>query len=130
MKSIICWVGILLFIIGCSPSAPLEKFQEMCPEIDELCEEDFIRMCELSCERICPGIIGIVNIPIPVPSEPWYEKGKVYRIHGEIYTYEELEKLSILTEEDIGDTIARWIGAGYPLTLKTYIEKYYENASN
>ena len=33
----------------------IEQFKNMCPEIDELCEKDFIRMCRYS----IPEIIGI-----------------------------------------------------------------------
>ena len=33
----------------------IEQFKSMCPEIDELCEQDFIRMCRYS----IPEIIGI-----------------------------------------------------------------------
>ena len=30
-------------------SQPINDFKQMCPEIDELCYEDFVQLCELSC---------------------------------------------------------------------------------
>mgnify|MGYP001561770520 FL=1 len=38
-----------------SPKAEVNLIKEMCPEIDEICEQDFIRMCRYS----IPEIIGI-----------------------------------------------------------------------
>jgi len=54
---IFCFIiGITLTLLstnGWKEKNSLEKIQEMCPEIDEICEEDFIELCELSCYETC-----------------------------------------------------------------------------
>ncbi len=47
MKRLILIV-ILFLLVGCVTKEPtVKQFQEMCPEIDEICEEDFNNLCEL-----------------------------------------------------------------------------------
>jgi len=43
--------------------AKIEQLQEMCPEIDELCEEDFLNLCELSYPEIIGKYMGYNSLP-------------------------------------------------------------------
>ena len=46
-------IGIVLTLLFANEFGGSKvDFPENCPEIDELCEEDFIRMCELTCPEI------------------------------------------------------------------------------
>ena len=55
MGQLIVFFGMIaMYIIGIvtgfdfdEDTTPIDEIQEMCPEIDELCEEDFIQLCDL-----------------------------------------------------------------------------------
>lgn len=57
---------LLILMVGCNKYTKTECLDviipEVCTEINELCEEEFIRMCELSCYEICGDIIDVTKV--------------------------------------------------------------------
>ena len=48
-------ISVIIIFLFFTLKSSVEQLKQMCPEIDELCEKDFIRMCKNS----IPEIIGI-----------------------------------------------------------------------